>query len=349
MDRLANLSMDHASRFLVLLAAVAVSAALTHAVIRSAAKQGLMDMPADRKLHSVPTPRGGGLGFVVVTLIGTLLGAMAGWLPMPVAASLGVGGFAVALVGWLDDRKGLSAHVRLTIHALAAAWAVFFLGDLAILRFGSSSAVAAWASTIATVVLVTWAISAYNFMDGIDGLAGTEAVFVGSVGGLIAAVSGHRDVAFLSLLIAVATLGFLPWNMPPAKVFMGDVGSGFLGYSFAVVALFSEHQGALPVVGWLILLGVFAFDSTITLCRRIVRREAVFSTHRSSAYQRVAFRLRRHAPVTAAVTIVNFVLAAFCLIGWIRPATWPVLVAGALALLILLYMAVERYSPMERR
>ncbi len=336
------------ARLIVLLAAFGVSLGLTRAVLRFALTRGVLDMPADRKLHTAPTPRGGGVGIVIVTLLGTLLAGAIGWIAMPVVLTLGVGGLAVAIVGWIDDRKGLSPRIRFTVHVLAAVWAVYVLGDIALLRFGWDTTIARYISTGLSILLVAWAINAYNFMDGIDALAGSEAAFVGAIGGALALVSGHADVAFLSLLIAAASLGFLPWNLPPARIFMGDVCSGFLGYCFAALALFSERHGALPVIGWLVLLGVFAFDSTVTLCRRIIEREVWFSTHRSSAYQRVAFRLGRHGPVTAAAMAVNIVLAGLCWIGWSAPNTWPIVVAGAAGLLTILYFGAERYSPVER-
>jgi Fuc2NAc and GlcNAc transferase len=149
----------------------------------------------------------------------------------------------------------------------------------------------------------------------------------------------------VAFLISAASLGFLPWNLPPAKIFLGDVGSGFLGYSFAVLALWSERSGSLPAAAWLVLLGVFAFDSTVTLCRRLARREKWYVTHRESGYQRAAAYFGRHAPVTAIVLAADVVLAGLCWFGWIRPGSAALAGTASLAVLLFLYAAVERYAP----
>jgi Fuc2NAc and GlcNAc transferase len=284
---------------------------------------------------------------VIVTILGVLAAGAAGWLPFTVVVVIVGGGTAVAVVGWLDDAKGLSPRIRLATHLSAAVWALFWMGYFPSARFGSTSATAGVVAAIISLLALTWSISAYNFMDGIDTLAGSEAVWVGAVGGLFAAITGHRDVAFIGLLIASASLGFLPWNLPPAKIFLGDVGSGFLGYSFAVLALFSEQSGSLPAIGWLVLLGVFAFDSTVTLIRRLARGEKWYLTHRESAYQRAALRFGKHAPVTAIVIAVDVVLAVLCWIGFTTAGMWGSVVSSALLILAFLYVLVERSAPVR--
>lgn len=309
--------------------------------------RGILDIPSERSSHSAPTPRGAGLGIVTVTILGVLAAGAAGWIPAAVVIVLVGGGAVVAVVGWLDDTKGLSPAIRLATHLGAAVWALFWLGYFPSARFGSTSLVAGVIAAIISLLALTWSISAYNFMDGIDALAGSEAVWVGAIGGLFALLTGHRDVAFIALLIASASLGFLAWNLPPAKIFLGDVGSGFLGYSFAVLALFSEQSGSLPVIAWLVLLGVFAFDSTVTLCRRLARREKWYVTHRESAYQRAALHFGKHAPVTAIVIGVNVILALLCWIGLTRPGMWGAVVTSALVILVSLYLLVERSAPVQ--
>lgn len=334
--------------YVIALLAAPVSWLLILLTRRYVTSRGILDVPSERSSHSAPTPRGGGLGIVTVTILGALAASAAGWVPVTVVVVLVGGGTAVALVGWLDDRKGLSAPVRLATHVGAAVWALFWLGYFPTARLGSPSPIAGAIAAVISLLAITWSISAYNFMDGIDALAGSEAVWVGAIGGLFAALTGHRDVTFLALLLSASSLGFLLWNLPPAKIFLGDVGSGFLGYSFAVLALFSERTGSLPAIGWLVLLGVFAFDSTVTLCRRLVRREKWYVTHRESAYQRAALRFGRHAPVTAIVIVVDVILALLCWIGWTRPGMWGPVVSATLAILVLLYWTVEKYAPVVR-
>lgn len=333
---------------LILLLAAPVSWVVIYFTHRYATTRGMLDVPSERSSHSVPTPRGGGVGIVTVSVLGTVAAGAAGWVPAPVVIALLGGGAAVALIGWLDDRRGLPAKLRLRAHFAAAVWAVAWLGPFPAARFWWDSPVAAVIAVVLSLFVITWSISAYNFMDGIDMLAGSEAVWVGVIGGLFAALMGHRDIAFLSFLLSASSLGFLPWNLPPAKIFLGDVGSGFLGYSFTVVALLSEQVGAMPAIGWLVLLGVFAFDSTVTLCRRLARREKWYVTHRESGYQRAALRLGKHWPVTAIVLGVNVVLALLCWIGYTDPrGLWAEVAVTGLALLVFLYWVVERYAPVR--
>jgi Fuc2NAc and GlcNAc transferase len=333
--------------YLILLFAGPVSWLLILLTRRYVLSRGILDIPSERSSHSAPTPRGGGLGIVVVTVVGVLAAGAAGWISFPVVITLVGGGIAVAAVGWLDDTKGLSPAVRLATHFSAAMWALFWMGYFPSAQFGSTSLVAGVIAAIISLLALTWSISAYNFMDGIDALAGSEAVWVGAIGGLFAAVTGHRDVAFVAFLLSSASLGFLLWNLPPAKIFLGDVGSGFLGYSFAVLALFSERSGSLPAIAWLVLLGIFAFDSTVTLLRRLARREKWYVTHRESAYQRAAVHFGRHAPVTAIVIAVDVILAMLCWIGLTRPGVWGPVVTSALVILVSLYLLVERSAPVR--
>lgn len=302
-------------------------------------------MPSSRSSHSIPTPRGGGLAIVLVTMIGTIVGAIAGWVSLPYAVTLAGGGTSVALVGWLDDRRNLSYRTRLAVHAGAAAWALYWLGGFTLLSQGSSRPVLMLVGAMVSLLVITWAITSYNFMDGIDALAASEAVWVGTFGGAISLYAGNTEVAFVALLLAAGSAGFLYWNLPPARIFLGDVGSGFLGYAFVTLALLSDGQGAVPAQGWLILLAVFVFDSTITLVRRIVRGEAFTATHRESAYQRAALHFGRHGPVTLIVLLLNVVLAALCLWGVMQQGRWLLLSATAVVLLVVAYLAVERFSP----
>ncbi len=231
------------------------------------------------------------------------------------------------------------------MHIAGAIWAVYWMGPFHAVRFSFMGPVREPLAIALSVLAVAWAVSAYNFMDGIDSLAASEAVFVGAIGGLFALQSGGRDVAFISFLIAASSLGFLHWNLPRAKVFLGDVGSGFLGYAFAIVALFSDRTASLPAIGWWVLLGVFAFDSTVTLCRRLVRREAWHVTHRESAYQRAALRFRGHGRVTLFIMAVNVMLAALCWIGWMIPMLWASVLLFSSGMLGLLYWRVEKWAP----
>src|SRR5438067_880383 len=153
----------------------------------------------------------------------------------------------------------------------------------------------------------------------------------------------------VAFLIAAANAGFLPLNWAPAKLFMGDVGSGLLGYLFAVVAIASENVGAVPLLLWVLLLGAFVFDATVTLCRRIARGERWYHAHHSHAYQRMVQAGRSHAQVSATVLIINFVLAILSVVAWLRPTFFLIAIAAGAVLLSIIYIAVEHVRPMQQR
>jgi Fuc2NAc and GlcNAc transferase len=167
------------------------------------------------------------------------------------------------------------------------------------------------------MLFLVWMTNAYNFMDGIDGLAAVQAVTVGAGGALVHSLAVAAPSWQLPLLAAAASLGFLAWNFPRARIFMGDVGSGFLGLLFALVALQAAMVQSALFWAWLVLLGVFVVDATATLLRRVLAGERIFEAHRTHAYQRAARRLGSHVPVTLAVAVINTVwlLPIACLVA----------------------------------
>lgn len=327
-------------------AAFVASALLTGAVRRYALARAMLDRPNERSSHRVPTPRGGGLAIALVTLGGALIAGLVGALAPRTAAALVGGGAAVAIVGWIDDARGVSAGVRAAVHAAAAAWAVACVGGLPTLAAGPATLQLGWAGSILAVVGIVWAVNFYNFMDGIDGIAGGEAVVVGVAGALLSLARGQGGLAAVSLAVAGAAAGFLVWNWPPARIFMGDVGSGLLGYLFAVVALASEAAGGAPLLLWLLVLGVFFFDATVTLVRRVARGERWYAAHATHAYQRAVQHGRTHAAVSSTVLALTAGLAAVALLALDRPALVLPALGGGFAALALVYAAVERARPM---
>ncbi len=316
------------------LGALLVSWLLTGAVRRYALRSDLLDVPNERSLHRTPIPRGGGGAIALVTLGGLGIAALLGKVPPDIAWPLGVGGALVAGVGWLDDRRGVRASVRALVHAAAACWAAYWIwGEIT-------------PSAIAGVVCLIWAISLYNFMDGIDGLAGGEATSVGLIAGALFLGAGHRDLALVAFLVAGAAAGFLGWNWPPARIFMGDVGSGFLGFTFGVLSLIADRSGALSLALGLLLAGVFAFDATVTVVRRMARGDRWYDAHRSHAYQRLVQAGRTHGEVSGGVLVVNLGLGA---LAWLSQSGRLSVVAAVLAgivVLTVLYLAIERRRPM---
>ncbi len=328
-------------------AAAAASLALTGVVRRYALARAVLDVPNARSSHTVPTPRGGGLAVAAVVLGGTLAAAAAGRTPWRVAAAVAGGGALVAWIGWRDDRRHVAAPVRAAVHLVAAVWAVAWLGGLPAMALGGGRVALGAAGGALAALGVVWCVNLYNFMDGIDGIAGTEAVTTAGAFGAILLAAGGESLGIPWLLVAGASAGFLYWNRPRARIFMGDVGSGFLGYVLAVLALATENARSAPGVALLtLLLAVFVVDATVTLARRVARGERWAEAHRSHAYQRAVQSGMTHGQVTLAVLAANAALAALAWRAAGHPGrTLPALAAG-LALAALLYLAVERRRPM---
>ena len=252
-----------------------------------ALRRQLIDQPGERRSHAVATPRGGGIAIVASALLafGWLASVQA--LPGAVVALLAAGLVLVAGIGWIDDHRPLSPWLRLGVHAVSA-----FLVGFTLWMQGHSPG-SAMLGFAATIVL----INVWNFMDGIDGLAASQALLVAAGWAWLA---WPQPWAWVLLAIASACLGFLPFNLPPARIFLGDVGSGSLGYLLAVgLSWLPAGSVHWPWLAWL-PLSAFLVDAALTLASRILRRERWWTPHVQHAYQRWAGRLGRHAPVSAA-------------------------------------------------
>lgn len=332
---------------LIIALAVAMVAAWwgTSLLRRYTLARSLVDIPNHRSSHSSPTPRGGGLAIVIVASAGVALQMTIVNLDPGVGIGLLVGGGLIGLVGWIDDYRDLRARWRAIAQFAAAAWFIYCVGAPESLWLGAWSLPLGTASPVLAVVSLVWLTNLFNFMDGIDGIAGAQAVSVGAVGGVLLLAAGAPGLGGTALLIAAASLGFLLWNWAPARIFMGDVGSGFLGFMLGAVAIASDRAGAVPLLVWLLLMGVFVFDATVTLLRRL-RRERFYEPHRRHAYQRAVAAGLSHGTVTGFILMLNALLAVAAAIGWAWPETVPLAILAALALLIFAYVHVERRQPM---
>lgn len=320
---------------------------LTGSVRRYALTRNILDIPNQRSSHTVPTPLGGGLAIAAVVIGGIMIWGVFGRIGLPVAIALGGGSVFVAIVGWIDDRDQIAPLPRVALHFVAATWTVVWLGGFSTLRVGSAEVSLGWGGSVIAIVAIVWAINLYNFMDGIDGLASTEAISVGVVGGVVLFLGGSAGLAGVAFLVAGAALGFLRWNYPPARIFMGDVGSGMIGFLVAGLALSGEALGGVPAWLWVILLGVFVFDATATLLRRMLRGERWYTAHRSHAYQRLVQAGWGHGAVSWSVLTLNLVLGAFAILALFYPSQWLLVAALVVVILTACYLAVERIRPWD--
>jgi Fuc2NAc and GlcNAc transferase len=326
----------------VLLAAYLVAVLLTGASRRYALRRSLLDIPNDRSSHSVPTPRGGGLAIAVTLAAGMAVLGLLGLVPAKLVWALLGGGTLVAGIGWWDDHRHVPPRRRAAVHVLAALWAVYCLGGLAGFTLGGSAWHLGFLGSLLAVIAIVWLINLYNFMDGIDGLAGVEAVTTGLGAAALAWWHGAPGLAAAAALVALSSGGFLWWNWPPAKIFMGDVGSGLLGYCFAVLALAGEKAGAVPGVVWLILLAVFVLDATFTLISRVLGGEQWYTAHRSHAYQRGVQMGFSHRRVTMTVAGINIlILLPLAVVAMAYPVTQPWIVVVLLMAAWIVWKAVQ--------
>lgn len=299
--------------------AFVLAIALTELARVHAVRQGMLDAPSARSLHEVPTPRGGGASFVVISLVYVAWKTWMGDLPHQTGLAWLGGGALVATTGWLDDRYSLSRWLRGAIHAIAAAWALAWLGGLPSLDLGLWRLPLGPMGFVLGLTGIVWLTNLYNFMDGIDGLAASQGVFTCAVGGALLYLAGDQDLAVAVCVLGAACGGFLTRNWQPARVFMGDVGSGFLGFTFAILAVSSENEGRVPLLGWSVLLAIFIVDATVTLLGRVSRGEPWYHAHRSHAYQRAVAAGYSHAAVTSFIMTLNLFLGLLALMAW----KWP--------------------------
>jgi Fuc2NAc and GlcNAc transferase len=320
---------------------MSMSAVLTAASRKLAGSLGMVDVPNARSSHTAAVPRGGGAAIVVASSI--TLGALAvtGLVSLDLLLAMVGGGIPVAVVGLLDDRYTVPPLVRLAVHIAAASWAVYWLGGAPALQFGGRVLQPGWPGDVLAVLGIVWALNLFNFMDGIDGIAASEAVFVACAALVPMALCGvSSSVLVASVVFAAAGAGFLPWNWPPATIFMGDVGSGYTGYALGVLALAAAHERPTTGWAWLILGGVFFVDATLTLMRRLLRGEQVHQAHRSHAYQWLARRWGSHRRVTVTVLAVNILwLLPWATFAAVRPAHAAAAALIALAPLVLAALA----------
>ncbi|MEC4747381.1 glycosyltransferase family 4 protein [Methylomicrobium sp. Wu6] len=289
----------------LLLAALAVACLFTGLIRRYALRSNLIDVPNQRSSHTLPTARGGGMAIVAVFLAGIgVLFAFGKLTQVQSWALLGAGAW-VALVGFLDDHRHIPAGWRLLAHFAGAGWGLFWLDGFPPLHLFGQIVDLGWAGHIFGLFYLVWLLNLYNFMDGIDGIAGIEAITACLGGVLLFRLSGDQSLWLEPALLAAASAGFLLWNFPPAKIFMGDAGSGFLGIMLGLISIQSAGLNPNLFWSWLCLLGVFIVDATWTLWRRFRLGERLHEAHRSHAYQFAARRFGSHKAVTLGVGAIN--------------------------------------------
>jgi len=278
----------------------------TAGILDWARRKRILDIPNNRSSHSVPTPRGAGLA-----IAGLVIGLWLVYLPVAhrfdtVFLEYAVGGLLVATMGWLDDVGSVWRSARFAVHSIAAAIAMLAFGYFDEIDVPFVGVVQfSWVGLPLTFLWIAGLTNAYNFMDGIDGIAGGQAVVAGAGWVILCSTLNQPEIGILGVLAASTSLGFLIYNWPPAKIFMGDVGSSFLGYTFALIPLMCRNAGpALPFAS-VLLVWPFVFDTCFTIVRRARKGENIFLAHRSHLYQRLHIAGWSHLQVTLLYIILE--------------------------------------------
>ncbi|WPO98856.1 glycosyltransferase family 4 protein [Pseudomonas sp. HR96] len=318
--------------------AAMLSLLLTGLLRRYAVSKSIMDIPNSRSSHVIPTPRGGGVAIVITFLVALCMLLAQGTVGSRDYLGLAGAGLLIAIIGFMDDHGHIAARWRLLGHFLSGGWALFWMSgfpSIKLLHFDFDLGVA---GLCVGAIYLVWLLNLYNFMDGIDGIASVQAICASLGACVVYSIAGYPGLIGPPLLLAGAVAGFLFWNFPPARIFMGDAGSGFLGITFGVLSL--QAAWALPEFFWvwLVLLGVFIVDATYTLCRRLLRRERVYEAHRSHAYQYASRECGKHLPVTLAVLLINVVWLIPLAVGMLV-FKWDGFVTCLVAYLPLTWMA----------
>ncbi len=317
-----------------MLACALVSTALTRLVLAWLRRRAILDLPNERSSHVVPTPRGGGWGIMLTLLPAMVLAALAGGAP-PAAFPV-LGGCCLLLaVSWADDRRNLTARLRLLTQAAAVAAGLAAMPADALILQGL---LPLWGDRLVAGLAWVWFVNLYNFMDGIDGIAGSETAAVGIGVAAVALAAGlEPGPGWIGAAAAGAALGFLVWNWHPAKLFMGDVGSVPLGYVLGWLLLTLAGRGQW--VAAVLLPSYFLADATITLLRRLIRGEQVWKAHREHFYQRAVQAGLSHARVVRRVIAADAALVALALAA---VASGPAMLLPGAAVVLALLRSLAR-------
>jgi len=263
------------------------AALLTMASLGYARRRGLLDQPGQRRAHRLATPRGGGIAIVLSSIAALLILAAAGLIEPGSALRGGLALGAVAVIGFWDDHRPIGALPRLLVQLLAAVVLAWPLVE-------GMNTLAGLALLLAMVLVLTSLVNFWNFIDGINGLASVQAAWVALVLGLVLANAGQVGAGLWSLCLGAAILGFLPFNLPLARIFLGDVGSGFLGLALGLVMLWAWQGGNLGLPALVILPSAVLIDAGATLLLRMAAGRRWYTAHRSHLYQWLARRGRSH-------------------------------------------------------
>lgn len=329
-----------------ILAALIVSLWLTGRFTDPHSRLHLIDQPNHRSLHEQPTPRSGGIAILAGLAVASTMGAKAWQLPIEFGW-VAAGVLGLATVSFLDDLRGVRPAYRLAVHfAAAALLPVAGYGLRVLVLPGVELHLPLWLGVAVSLLFTVWMVDLYNFMDGMDGFAGGMAVFGFGTYAVLGYLAGESAFGWAALAVVAAALGFLAFNFPPARIFMGDVGSAVLGYLAAAFALWADRQGVAPLWVSVLVFSPFVVDATVTLLRRALRGDTVWEAHRSHYYQRLVTSGwgHRRTVLWEYALMAMCAAAGFAAVRMSAPGQWTILGSVA-AVLIVAMVWVDRRAP----
>jgi len=273
---------------------------LTYLIIRIAVKRKIVSIPNERSLHSIPTPVGGGVAIVLTWYVGISFLYFLGFLESRLYFAL-LSGIVITIVSLIDDLIDLPVSIRLFFHFVTAIIAFIFLGGLRKLIIPGFEFDYTFLIYPVAIIGMVWFINLFNFMDGVDGFASLEAI-------IICLVMFFLSGSIVNLLLVACVLGFLYWNWPKAKIFMGDVGSTQLGFILIVLGIYFHNTLKFSILNWIMLSSPFWFDATLTLYRRWRNGENLKQAHKKHAYQRIVQYGFSHLRVNFSLLVINIIL-----------------------------------------
>ena len=277
-----------------------LSFSLTYYIKNYYIKNAIYDEVNERSSHTIPTPHGGGIAIAITWFSGLSYLYFIDKIEASLFYALMVG-LIISVISFFDDIYELSAKFRMIVQSIVAISGIIIMGGFESLDLMFFTIENQIITNLFAFLLIIWFINLYNFLDGINGYAGAEAVFL-SLAGLVFFGGNH----FLILLVSV--LGFLYWNWNKAKIFMGDVGSTLLGYNVAIFTLYYANQESSNLWVWIILFGLFWFDATLTLLRRKLNNEKLSKAHKKHVYQRLTQSGFSHLKVSSLSILLNICL-----------------------------------------
>ena len=294
--------------FLLITIAAGFTFLLTYFLRKILISRDMLVIPNDRSSHQEPKPQGGGLSILISFLFFMLTSLIFDFIEEEIIIALTIPGLLIGLAGLKDDFNSMKPSSRLIIHFFSAGLGLYLVGGLPSITLFGSSVNFGFIGQVLAIFYIVWLINLYNFMDGIDGLASLEAIFIfSSMAIFIYLTLGTINILFLFAFLIGSVLGFLLWNFPKSFIFLGDVGSGFLGIILALSSIMITIEIPELIWSFLVLIGVFVVDSTYTLFFRILSGKKFYEAHSEHLYQKIARSFNSHIKTSVLIMIINLV------------------------------------------